>query len=532
MNNQQSFQRKIIYFSLIGVLLLPLYMLSLPATMRKDGDKWSEVEGGILAQIRKQHNLSQTNLGEVDPTSATMKLCSFGLQGVAENRLWTTAIDAKEREDWTTFDASLQQITNLQPHCVKVWQFQSHNVAYNISCEFDDYHDRYHHVIKGLKLLERGIRYNDHSPHLVRDMALFTAFKIGKSDEADLFRPMYRQDEDFHGTDRMALTRFQGRPRHLRDNWQVAKWWYQWCDRLLDEKIASYMSLNSAVVHSDAPHMQIQFAKSLEDDGHFGDAALGEWAQAGREWQNLGLRRLVTSQGTPIHLEEFNSQRQQTLALLVELDRLASDEPGLRDKLIAARRATLTDQERAALDMDPTKRDQKQVNLAEMANSKMRISPRDVAMAMKPAHRDEALRLADRLITAQARLDLIAKYRDIVNYDYWRIRCDVERLPETMAARKAIYEGNKAFAASDLNLALKRYNEGIEAWKHVTEAYPPLLQEKTMVMELHQIITKYRRILAQDNRKLPKPFALEAVQQSFHKFVKTGELPADRGEEE
>jgi len=521
MNLHRSLIRKISYFVAIGVLLIPLFYLSMPATHRS--------HGGKLAQVRSDHKLHQADLGEIDPTSATMKLVTFGLNGIAVDRLWNTAIDAKEREDWTTFGAALEQIKNLQPHFVKVWQFQAHNVSFNISCEFDDYRDRYHHVMKGIDMLAQGIRYNERSVYLVRDEARFIGFKIGKSDEADLFRPMFRDDDDYHQRDPMkGMPRYAGRPETLRDNWQVSKWWYEKADDLLIKGDAGYDRLSAAVVHSDAPHSQIQYAKSLAEDGHFGDRTLEEWDMASRQWQTFGTRLLPTSIGLHIRLAAYDRQRSETTRLRRDFDALVAAEPGLKEKLIAERRAALSEVERQALDMQPANRNNHQQALADQAQASLRLTPRDIALAMPPARQDEALKVADLLAAAEIRLAIIDRNREVVNYEYWRVRCEVERRPETLQARQEVYLGDQALAKSDLQAALEHYNRGLAQWKKVVDQYPRLLAEKTMVIELMQIIEKYQRILKQNDAPMPDPFPLQAVIKAGEEYarqdgVKTGE---------
>ena len=73
MNQRQRFIRKIIYAVAIAALLLPLSWLSQPATTQSDG--------GVLAQMREEHHLSQADLGEIDPTSETIKLATLGMRG-------------------------------------------------------------------------------------------------------------------------------------------------------------------------------------------------------------------------------------------------------------------------------------------------------------------------------------------------------------------------------------------------------------------------------------------------------------------
>ena len=76
MSERKSLIKKLIYGAMIVVLWVPLSLMSQPRT--KDSS------GGALAVLRKQHKLSQAELGQIDPTSATMKLATMGLGGVDE----------------------------------------------------------------------------------------------------------------------------------------------------------------------------------------------------------------------------------------------------------------------------------------------------------------------------------------------------------------------------------------------------------------------------------------------------------------
>ena len=57
-----------------------------------------------------------------------------------------------------TFRPRSSRSPSLQPNFVSVWVFQGWNLSYNVSVEFDDYHDRYRWVIKGIDFLKRGHR--------------------------------------------------------------------------------------------------------------------------------------------------------------------------------------------------------------------------------------------------------------------------------------------------------------------------------------------------------------------------------------
>ena len=182
MSSRSSFLRKIGYLVAIAVLLIPLFWLSQPATSAGKGGQGSP--GGKLARLRQQYHLSQSQLGQVDPTSVTVKLATLGMRGIAANILWGKAQDFQMRKDWTNLGATLNQITKIQPNFINVWINQAWNLSYNCSVEFDDYRQRYRWVIKGFEFLEDGIRYNQRQPRLQWELGWDISHKIGKADES------------------------------------------------------------------------------------------------------------------------------------------------------------------------------------------------------------------------------------------------------------------------------------------------------------------------------------------------------------
>ena len=151
----RSRRRKWIYGVLIIALIVGLFALSMPATL---GTKELRGQpGGVLAQYRDTHRLSQTELGQIDPTSETIRLATLGMRGVAGTTLWWKANQFQMKKDWTSLRAALDQISKLQPHSILVWRYQAWNLSYNVSVAFDDYHDKFYWVIQGLNHLLEGV---------------------------------------------------------------------------------------------------------------------------------------------------------------------------------------------------------------------------------------------------------------------------------------------------------------------------------------------------------------------------------------
>ena len=219
MNQRTTFYRKIIYLVLIAVLLFPISRLGAPAA-RDD-------KGGWLAQLREEYELGQSDLGEIDPASETIRLATLGMRGIAVSLLWNKANEYKKKEDWSNFRATLAQLARLQPYFISFWRYQAWNLSYNVSVELDDVRDRFYYVKRGIEFLKEGKKYNRDNHYLLGDLGWFIGNKIGRADEHAEYRRLFKSDDDFHPEDR---------PPELRDNWLVSKFWYQRAVSTIDDK--------------------------------------------------------------------------------------------------------------------------------------------------------------------------------------------------------------------------------------------------------------------------------------------------------
>lgn len=507
MTSRSSFVRKIIYLVAIAVLLMPLFWLSQPATNAVKGIPGSP--GGKLSQLRDQNHLSQAQLGQVDPTSVTIKLATVGMRGVAANILWEKATDYKMKKDWTNLGATLNQITKVQPNFINVWSNQAWNLSYNVSVEFDDYRERYRWVIKGIDFLKEGIRYNERQPRLLWDMGWMISNKIGKADEHKQFRKLFREDDDFHGD----------RPMALRDNWLVGKEWYERAVEMV-EAGASMLAKSPLIYRSSGPMGQMSYAEALEKEGTFGEVAKNAWASAASQWHRYGDEEIPTSfkdekdEPVVIRLNEQEWHEKAAKDLLTELEDL---QPGLRDKLVAERRETLTDAQREALDTPPEKRSGKQFELAAQAEEATRVTHNDVARRITGAKRDEARKLAKEATGHEELATYIRRYREIVNFAYWRLRAKIEQSDDMIDARMRVYQGDRAYAEGSLEAARDAYQQGLLGWRKMLDQYPSLVVDQTTGEDLVEVIKRYRRILSQLDEPFPEKFILQDILDAHQK---------------
>ena len=113
MNQFTVRQRKLVYFVVAVLLVVPIIYLGQPAER--------QAAGGKIAQLRSNYELGESSLGNVDPTSATMNLVLLGFRGVAASYLWQRAEFHKKTKNFAQLEDDVESIILLQPHFKSVW---------------------------------------------------------------------------------------------------------------------------------------------------------------------------------------------------------------------------------------------------------------------------------------------------------------------------------------------------------------------------------------------------------------------------
>ena len=476
----------------IAVLLVPLSALSQPAD--------SASKGGKLARLREQFGLSQANLGEVDPTSEAMRLATLGLKNVAVTLLWDRANHYKKVEDWTNLSAVLEQMTKLQPIFYSVWDFQAHNLSYNISVEFDDYHDRYAWVMKGIEFLRQGISYNLREPRLLGRMGWFIGQKVGKADEKKQYRRLFKADDDFHERDR------PGRTLPERDNWLVGREKYRAGQQIVDSGVP--LKTTALIYHSEPMMTAINYAKALEDDGTFGAAARDGWKLAGDEMRRFSVREIPTTWDVPIRLGMREAELARAERVAGELEQLL---PGQFKALEESKRALLTQAQKAAVDVPPLERSDAQHADARAATEIVKV---DWPMVVRDAPADLRVRAKELLrqyMEAQETAEIIDRYREIVNFNVWRATCEAEVTEPAIKAREAMWRADQEFKNARLQTAKQAYEESFVAWREVLDASQVLRDDQITKDDLNEVVDRYRKLLEQLDEPFPSSFPLQDI---------------------
>src|SRR3954447_5792655 len=442
MTERTSFYRKLAYLGIIVVLAFPIVWLSVPATTTR--------EGGKLAQLSKEHHLAQVNLGEVDPASETIKLATLGLRGVAVNLLWEKANYYKKVEDWTNLTATLEQLAKLQPNFITFWKFQAWNLTYNVSVEFDDYHDRYYYVRRGIQFLQEGEHYNTDNPQLLWDLGWFIGQKIGRADEYVQYRKLFKEDDEYHPADRTMED---------RDNWLVGKEWYKVAIDSVDKRGKSLGRKSPRDFYSSPAKSQMNYSEAVEEEGFF-DKARRAWQRAAQEWALFGEQVIEHSTGVRLFLGSQKKIEKQLADLRAKLTAML---PDAAKKIAEEKRKALKPDELALLDTPPEKIKPDQAQKRAEVDAKVAVSDRDVAERIakeQPAKANEALQLASDINREDTQLQYTVNYKHDANYDYWQNRADFEQTPDALKARELMFEAKKAFKAADVATAKKLYQEG------------------------------------------------------------------------
>ncbi|MBM98308.1 MAG: hypothetical protein CMJ77_04215 [Planctomycetaceae bacterium] len=507
----ESFRRKIIYGVIIAGLLIPLYVISRPAMRQADGEL---SKGGVLAQMRVENKIAQTNLGDIDPASETMKLATLGMKGIAANLLWERANRYKRDHDWDSLSATLNQITKLQPNFISVWQFQGWNLAYNVSVEFDDYRSRYHWVTRGIDFLREGTRYNPEEPVLFWELGWTFGHKVGKADEYVQYRRLFSEDEDLHNRlreDNLMIDDALG-PEGKPDNWLVGREWFRQAEEIVDRGVPIRGRLvgdnntikrgkTPLIFHSHPPKWLISFAEAIEEEGYLDERARVAWMKADDAWTDYGSRDIPTTYGFSIRLNNGENLRNQADELRAEMLAMM---PGAREEILKIKRAQIHPEAIEAMETPWEERTMEQSSMATMAERSLSIQFDDLLQRAPVDKQDEVARMVRHGKRMEATADAIDNYREQVNYLYWKLRCEIEQQQTAINARKYLYAAEEAYEIADLEAMRENYEAAWDEWAKIFDEYP-VMMEDTTAEDLVDAIARYRWVLSQFEEDFPPP---------------------------
>lgn len=529
MRNMSPAIRKLVYLIAIGVLIILITPIAMPQI--RGTDATDSRQGGVLARMRDQHDLSQSQLGEIDPASEAMKLASLGLRGVAVCSQWMKAMEHKKKENYDQLASTLQTIIKLQPNFVKVWEYQAHNLSYNVSMEFDDFEYRYHWVKKGIGFLKEGVPYNKKDHRMTDNLGFFTGNKIGKSDEKVSFRRMFGLDTEFHNemSDFIDPDTYETRSYgHNYDNWLMAYQWYDYSRRMVEEfNLNKYR--RDIVFYANLPTARRSQALALQNEFRPDESQKEIWRICVDEWNRYGETEMGNTFGIRFTIEELYRTEEQLQKIRNELDEMA---PGLRASEMEKYRKqhNFPDDAVAAWKLPLEQRNDQQLELARLVEDALRNQGAEIDIKISQSVDSDNAPRARQLIAEieflKIKMQTIEKDAETINYGFWKSRKRAESSDLGLIARQAMFDAEESrlgavyedefdrdYLTGEKVLlkpgALSQYIDAFEKFAEVLTDHPTLGKTSPYADEIIDEIANYKNILQLTGRDWPLDFPLQ-----------------------
>jgi tetratricopeptide (TPR) repeat protein len=116
----------------------------------------------------------------LQPDEIFSTMCLAGFRGVAVDYLWVKALGLQMEKKWHEVRALSELIARLQPHFPTVWVFNSWNLSYNISVEWNNPEDQWKWIKEGLAYLDEGLERNPESVQIYFQKGWTYYHKIGQ----------------------------------------------------------------------------------------------------------------------------------------------------------------------------------------------------------------------------------------------------------------------------------------------------------------------------------------------------------------
>ena len=120
----------------------------------------------------------------------------------------------------------------------------------------------------------------------------------------------------------------------------------------------------------------------------------------------------------------------------------------------------------------------------------MKVTPEEIIAAS--SEKRKVKQLTNNIATAKAYSTTIRRYRDIVNFLYWRTRCEVEQEDRALEGRQYLWEANELYEEADLVGAQEKYDEAWKRWATIHEDHTILAEDVTAEDLVDQIKKQFR----------------------------------------
>jgi hypothetical protein len=283
----------------------------------------------------------------------------------------------------------------------------------------------------------------------------------------------------------------------LRDNWLASKHWYEQAITSVDEKGQSLSTMNPTTFFDSPARSQISYAEAIEEEGIFGETAKRAWRDGARLWKEYGDREMKSTDDFLIRLTDDKRWKLEAARLRNELDALS---PGIEGKMKDEAQGQLSSDQRRVYESLPQNPSADEQKWHQEAMGIMEVSIPKIADRIakdQPENAAKAQTLATEIEAAERRANLINGNRDVANYEYWRIRCDLEQTAEALKARELAHQADLRFKDADPEAAMGLYEQSFVEWKKSLDQFPEMPQDSTTGGDLMEFIEGYAKVLEQ-----------------------------------
>jgi hypothetical protein len=328
-------------------------------------------------------------------------------------------------------------------------------------------------------------------------------------------------------------------PDRLPDNWLASRLWFKLGQDVIlnggglrndiqsittyqgKDNITSYYGKSPLIYHSNVAMAPINYATALEEEAYF-DLLLSAWQLASDEWDAFGNRQIPTTWGVNLRLNELEDLHKRNQEIVSDLEQY---KPGLREEILQAKRSKLPDEMQSALSKSDKERTMMDWGNVEMSKKMLIVFPQEMVAhsGFPKAHRVKARAIAQQASDLELQADRIERYRSIVNYEYWKTRCDVEQLETTLRARRLVHEGEELLDATKLEEARTAFEEAFVIWGDIFKRYPNLMGDVTSE-DVYRSTLSYERLLNQLDLPFPTDFPLMEMANAFRRAEGLKEL--------
>jgi hypothetical protein len=145
-----------------------------------------------LHAMRTRYHLSNEPVKGISPQIALATQALAWGRGIIIDVIWIRMEGLKRDGRFFELVQLARWACDLAPRIPEVWDLQAWNMAYNVSCQFDSFADRWAWVWQAVALLrDKGIAANPNSAQLYESLAWTIFHKIGEQD--DNAHPYYKQ---------------------------------------------------------------------------------------------------------------------------------------------------------------------------------------------------------------------------------------------------------------------------------------------------------------------------------------------------